>query len=159
MSQKKAPFKRRLGNTTLLVILLILGLPFALIAFPLTFLYRVALYLLVWTLWLPRGKNILFVYSESPIWRDYLATQVLPLVKDRAVVLNWSERNEWPRWSLGVAVFHHFGRFRDFNPLIMLFQPLHFVKVFRFWSVFFMLCERGYKEPLERLRRQLIGAL
>jgi hypothetical protein len=159
MSRKKKPFKRRLGKITLLIVLLTVGLPLALIAFALDFLYRVALYLLVWTLWLPKGKDTLFVYSDSPIWHDYMAMQVLPLVKDRAVVLNWSERNEWPRWSLAVAVFHHFGSARDFNPLVLLFQPLHLAKVFRFWSAFFIVCKRGYKEPLERLRQELIDML
>jgi hypothetical protein len=159
MSRKKEPFKRRLRKATRLAGLLALGLPIALIAFALHFLYRVALYLLVWALWLPSGKDILFVYSDSPIWHDYLVTQVLPLVENRAFVLNWSERNKWPRWSLQVAVFHYFGGARDFNPLVLLFQPFRSVKVFRFWSILFMVCERGYKEPVERLCQELTAML
>jgi len=30
----------------------------------------ICLYLAVWLLWLPRSKNILFVYSDSPIWSE-----------------------------------------------------------------------------------------
>jgi hypothetical protein len=61
------------------------------------------LYLLVWALWLPRGKDVLLVYWDSPIWHEYVTTQILPLVQDRAVVLNWSERKKWSHRSLGVA--------------------------------------------------------
>jgi hypothetical protein len=158
MSRKEKPFWRRLGKADLVVLLLPLVMPLALIAFALHFLYRIALYLLVWTLWLPRGKDILFVYSDSPIWHDYMTTQVLPLVQKRAVVLNWSERKKWPWWSLGVALFHHFGGARDFNPLVLLLQPFRPAKVFRFWSVF-MDWKRGYKEPVESLRQELFAVL
>jgi hypothetical protein len=90
--------------------------------------------------------------------RERMATQVLPLVQERAVVLNWSERKKWPWWSLGVAVFHHFGGGGDFNPLVVLFQPFRLARVFRFWSAF-KDWKHGYKEPVERLRQELIAIL
>jgi hypothetical protein len=121
-------------------------------------LYRGALYLLVWLLWLPKGKDILFVYSDSPIWQEYMTTEILPLVERRAVVLNWSERGKWALWSLGVSVLHHFGGGRDFNPLVVLFRPLRRAKTFRFWSAF-KDWKRGYREPVERLRQELLSAL
>lgn len=158
MTRQKQPTSRRLGNAVLVVVLLPLVLPLALFAVASHFAYRALLYLLVWALWLPRGKDILFVYSDSPIRHEYMATQVLPLVQERAVVLNWSERKKWSRWSLGVAVFHHFGGAGDFNPLVVLFQPLRLARVFRFWSAF-KDWKRGYKEPVERLRQELFVSL
>ena len=158
MTRRKQPFLRRLGQAILIVLLLPLVLPLALFAVANHLVYRALLYLLVWALWLPKGKDILFVYSDSPIWREYIATQVLPLVQERSVVLNWSERKKWSRWSLGVAVFHHFGGAGDFNPLVILFQPLRVARVFRFWSAF-KDWKRGYKEPVERLQQELSTAL
>ena len=158
MTRRKQPFLRRLGQAILVVVLLPLVLPLALFAVASHLLYRALLYLLVWALWLPRGKDILFVYSDSPISHDYMATQVLPLVEERSVVLNWSERKKWSRWSLGVAVFHHFGGAGDFNPLVVFFQPLRLARVFRFWSAF-KDWKRGYKEPVERLRQELFASL
>jgi hypothetical protein len=158
MSRQKQPASRRLGQAILIVVLLPLVLPLALFAVANHLLYRALLYLLVWALWLPRGKDILFVYSDSPIWREYMATQVLPLVQERSVVLNWSERKKWSRWSLGVAVFHHFGGAGDFNPLVVLFRPLRLVRMFRFRSAF-KDWKRGYKEPVERLRQELVASL
>ena len=38
-------------------------------------------YFAIWIFWLTRGKDVLFVYSDSPIWRDYMLAEMLPLVK------------------------------------------------------------------------------
>ena len=158
MTRQKQPFSQRLTNAALLVLFLPLVLPLGLIAIVLHLLYRITLYLLVWALWLPRGKDILFVYSDSPIWREYMASEILPLVKERAVVLNWSERKTWRRWLLGVAVFRHFGGAREFNPLVVLFRPVRLARVFRFWSAF-KDWKRGYRESVGRLRQDLLSAL
>ena len=73
MNRQKPPFSQRLRNALLLILFLPFVLPLALVAVVLYLLYRITLYLLVWTFWLPRGKDILFVYSDSPIWHDYMA--------------------------------------------------------------------------------------
>jgi hypothetical protein len=87
MTRQKRPPLVRLKNAALVVVLLPLVVPLALVAIVFHLLYRIALYVLVWILWLPKGKDILFVYSDSPIWQDYMTTQVLPLLGARAVVL------------------------------------------------------------------------
>jgi hypothetical protein len=74
MTRQKQSFSQRLKNAALLVLFLPLVLPLALVAIVLHLLYRITLYLLIWALWLPRGKDILFVYSNSPIWNEYMAT-------------------------------------------------------------------------------------
>jgi hypothetical protein len=56
------------------------------------------------------------------------------------------------------GVFHHFGGAGDFNPLVVLFRPLRLARVFRFWSAF-KDWKRGYKEPVERLRKELFASL
>jgi hypothetical protein len=142
----------------LLLVLLPFVLPLALITLALYVPYRIALYLLIWTLWLPRGKDVLLVYSDSPIWREYITSEILPLVRERAVVLNWSERNRWPRWSFQVHVFRAFGTRREFNPLVVLFRPFSRARAFRFWLPF-KDWKRGYREPVERLREELFAVL
>jgi hypothetical protein len=92
--------------------------------------------MLVWVLWLPRGKNVLLVYSDSPIWHEYMLTEVMPPLGKHAIVLNWSERSKWPWWSFRVYVFHCFAGDREFNPLVVLFRPFRRARVFRFWSAF-----------------------
>lgn len=114
----------------------------------------VRLYLAVWLRWLPSDKDILFVHSDSPVWRDYIEQQILPVIQERAVVLNWSQRST-PQWgpSLAVAVFQHFGGAREFNPMGIVFLPFRRAKVFRFHAAF-----RDYKhgkpEKLLALQRE-----
>lgn len=101
----------------------------------------VRLHLAVWLQWLPRDKDILFVHSDSPVWRDYIEQHILPVIRERAVILNWSQRST-PQWgpSLAIAVFQHFGGAREFNPMGVVFLPFRRAKVFRFHAAF-----RDYK--------------
>lgn len=118
-------------------------------------LYAALVYLSIWLWWLPRGKDVLLVYSDSPIWHDYMVAEVLPLVKDRAMVLNWSERSQWRPWSLTVRAFWFLGGDHAFNPMVVLFRPLHRAKTFRFWPAF-QDWKHGDREPVEKLRRELM---
>jgi hypothetical protein len=127
---------RRFWNAAAVVVLLPFILPLAVLALLLSMLHRAVLYLLVWLVWLPRGKDTLFVYSDSPIWREYMTHVVLPLVEKRAIVLNWSERSKWRRWSFAGHVFRSFGGSTDFTPMVIVFRPLRLARLFRFWSAF-----------------------
>jgi len=158
MTRQKQSFSRRIGQVSLIVVLLSFIVPLGIFAIVSHLFYRALLYVLVWVLWLPKGKDVLLVYSDSPIWGEYVITQILPLVHERAVVLNWSERKKWSRWSLGVAVFHHFGGAGDFNPLVVFFRPLRLVRIYRFWSAF-KDWKRGHKEHVERLTREIAASL
>jgi len=93
------------------------------------------MHVVVWTWWCLRGRDILFVYSDSPIWRDYVEQNILPYLGDRAVVLNWSQRKQW-RLSVARLAFHHFGGYRQFNPLAVVFRPFRRTRTFRFWEPF-----------------------
>ncbi len=119
-----------------IVVLLPLILPLVVLALLLFTLHRVVLYLLIWLLWLPKGKDTLFVYSDSPIWQEYMTRHVLPLVENRAVLLNWSQRRTWRKWRLTEQVFYSFGGGHDFNPMVIVFRPLRRAKLFRFWPAF-----------------------
>jgi hypothetical protein len=116
------------------------------------------LYLSIWSFWLTHGKDILFVYSDSPIWREYMLSEMLPLVKSRAVVLNWSERSTWKRWSLSVLAFRHFGGRKAFNPLIVVFRPFRLAQKFRFWSAF-REWKQGNKQAVKKLKLQVANTL
>jgi len=110
----------------------------------------------VW--WLPRGKDVLYVSSDSPIWKEYMDTEVFPLVEERAIVLSWSARSKWPKWSFAVRVFRTFGHGRDFNPMVVLFRPFRRARLFRFLPAF-QERKHGNSARLEQLRRDLMQAL
>ncbi|HEV8070495.1 MAG TPA: hypothetical protein VGP76_22460 [Planctomycetaceae bacterium] len=98
-------------------------------------LYGLVLQVAIWWFWCRKGRDVLIVYSESPIWRDYVEKRILPTIGDRAVVLNWSERRQWQR-TLAVLAFRFFGGTREFNPMAVVFRPLHNARCFRFYKPF-----------------------
>ena len=154
MSRVPQPLARRVWQAAVIILLLPVLLPLIILSLTFWLLHRVTLYLLVWVLWLPKGKDILFVYSDSPIWKEYMTQQLLPLVQERAIVLNWSERSKWRKWSLPVRVLRSIGGGRDFNPMVILFRPLRPALAFRFCSAF-KDWKHGEPESVERLRNEL----
>jgi hypothetical protein len=135
-----------------------LVMPLAALSLILFALHRAVLYALIWLMWLPKGKDVLLVYSDSPIWHEYMMEEIVPLAGERAILLNWSERGRWPWWSFKAHVFRSCGGGRDFNPLVVFFRPWRRARVFRFWSAF-KGWKRGYTGPLERLKEELVLAL
>jgi hypothetical protein len=158
MSREKKPLGRRPLEIVGVVLLAPIILPLLLSALTLHLLHRLALYLLIWCVWIPRGKDTLLIYSDSPIWRDYMTHEVLPLVEGRAVVLNWSERSRWSNLSFAAHVFRSFSGGREFNPMVVLFRPLRRAKYFRFWSAFKKL-KHGNTAEVDSLRNELSNYL
>lgn len=95
----------------------------------------VCLHFVIWIWWCARGRDVLFVYSDSPVWREYIERRLLPDLGERAIVLNWSQRKRW-RLSLSRIAFRHFGGTREFNPLAVVFRPFRRTRTFRFWKAF-----------------------
>lgn len=111
----------------------------------------------VWCWWCPRGRDVLFVYSDSPHWRDYILQQILPCLGERAVVLNWSERKRW-QLSLARIAFWHFGGHREFNPLGVVFRPFGRTRTFRFRQAF-RDCNHGHPEPLHLMEAEFFNSI
>ena len=149
---------RKVAERLLLLPLFVLVSPLMLLGLILWALNRAVIYLIVWLWWLPNGKNILYVSSDSPIWREYMETEILPLVASRAVALNWSERAAWRNWSFAIRVFRTFGRGRDFNPMVIVFAPFRRAQVFRFYPALTK-WKHGDSTVLDQLRADLIRAL
>lgn len=119
------------------ILLFLALLPLIAVVLVLWLIELIGLYILVWMLWCTRGKDILFVYSDSPIWQDYVEQFILPRIESRSVVLNWSDRRHWlNRFSLPALLFRHLGGNREFNPLAVYFRPLRPHRTFRFWQAF-----------------------
>jgi hypothetical protein len=99
--------------------------------------------------WHPQGKDLLLVYSNSPNWQRHVEEQWLPKWRQRAVVLNWSERKAWRASSQPEAsLFRAFAGDREFNPLVIFIPKQGDVRLFRFWRAF-----RDYKHGKDRLLR------
>jgi hypothetical protein len=158
MARQKELFKVKMARAAFFVPLLVLLFPILVLYAASYWMYRVTLYLLIWLWWSRNGKDVLLVYSNSPIWHGYMTTQILPLVQERAIVLNWSERRSWRERSLAVRAFNMFKGARDFNPMIILFRPFRAAKSFRFFPSF-KAWKHGDPKEVEQLRSELMQAL
>ncbi len=84
-----------------------------------------------------QGRRRLLVYSNSPVWRDYIEANWLARLSDVAVRLNWSERKRWRgEHPFEERVFRRWAGPREFNPLAIAFLPDGQVEVVRFWRAF-----------------------
>lgn len=139
----------------LLASLLIILSPLLLIVVLLYFSWGAILYLFIWLRW--QEQYAIFVYSESPIWKEYIEREILPHIQDRAVILNWSERRKWKN-SLGVLAFRYFGGHKNFNPIGIVFRPFRLVKTYRFFEAFKEF-KHGDPKKVEEIRRELFETL
>jgi|SRR5215472_3967792 len=78
------------------------------ICLPLVPIYYSALCIGTW-FFLPRsGKDVLVVSNGKADAEPWLS-QITPMLKERALFLNYEEHQNWKRWSLPVMLFHAFG--------------------------------------------------
>lgn len=134
--------------------LLFIGLsPVIIIALTFHLLAGLLLNIAVWCCWCMRGRYVLFVYSDSPIWRDYVENHILPRLGGRAVVLNWSHRSRWRR-TLSVLAFRYFGGHRCFNPMALVFRPFRLARHFRFYEAF-KEYKHGKPEAVAKMEKDL----
>jgi len=137
--------------------LLIVLLPFVLVGVFVWLTAAVVLLVYVWFTWCSRGRYALVVYSNSPIWREYFETNILPAIGTRGVVLNWSDRKRW-RYSLPVVLFRFFAGTRDVNPLAIVFEPAAWPRRFRFYRAF-RAFKHGRHEDVEKIRTDFFTLL
>jgi hypothetical protein len=149
----------RLWQTLVLAALFVVLSPLLLAILVVWLVAAVVLYVLVWILWCTRGRDVLFVYSDSPVWHDYVEEQILPRIESRAITLNWSNRRNWlHKWALAPCVFRFFGGRREYNPLALHFRPLRVHRRFQFWKAF-----RDYKhgrtESLKKVEQEFFRSI
>ena len=101
----------------------------------LPFVYRFGLKVGFWIRHGRKGKFILFVYSDSSNWKDYIETKILPQIETRSIVLNWSKRGEWkPRMSYETKLFNYWAGTVEFTPTALILPLFGKVKIIRLWQ-------------------------
>jgi hypothetical protein len=148
---------KKLNNISkaFIALLLITLSPILIVAVFLHLLWGVMLCMAIWLTW--KKQRVLFVYSDSPIWKDYIEKEILPYIQNSAVILNWSERRNW-KTSLAGLAFRYFGGYRNFNPMGIVFRPFHLVKTYRFYEAFKDF-KHGKPRKVEEIKRELFETL
>ena len=102
-------------------------------AFPLA--YRFSLKVRFWLRHGRKGKMVLFVYSDSSNWKDYIETNILPRIEAHSIILNWSKRREWESsMQFEARLFNQWAGSGEFTPTAILFPLMGKVRVFRLWQ-------------------------
>lgn len=150
-----SPKKLSRSAKALIIFLAILLSPILFFALLLYMMWGFILYMAIWL----TGKRqfVVFVYSNSPTWQTYIEKEMLPFVRNHAIILNWSERQKWGN-SLPVLAFRYFAGDRNFNPIALVFRRFHFVKIYRFYEAFKQF-KHGHSEPVEQVKEELFRAL
>lgn len=128
--------RSKTGSDIAGLLLVILFLPLIMGMLALRFLRGLGLHLAIWLVWCTRGKHVLFVYSNSPNWHDYIEQQILPRLPRKATILNWSERHTWQWPSLAVQAFYYFGGKAEHVPLAVIVRPFRATRTLRFYKPF-----------------------
>lgn len=112
---------------------------------------------------------MLFVYSDSPNWKEYIESNILPKISSHSIIINWSERDNWnwTRKPLELKIFKEWSGIqkyffkdkkkwdgREFNPIAITFIPWWKRKVFRFWQPF-----KDFKHGKEKTLKDLESKL
>lgn len=150
--------------------LILAGLLIFLIIYFLLFLpRRFWLLLQVKSQWIPKGKFILFVYSNNPEWKEYADKQILPHIAKKTIILNWSEKEQWiNNESLETKLFKNFNWGRksvwvnrrrtggqNFNHMAFVFKPWYKPRRINFWEAW-KEHEFGQDEKLNKTRQHLL---
>ena len=150
-----SPKKLRGVSKVLLTLFVIIISPILIVGVLLYFLWGALLYLAIWLT--TQKQFVVFVYSESPVWKDYIEREIFPHIQDHAMILNWSERRNW-NTSLAVLAFRYFGGDRNFNPIGIVFRPFRRVKTFRFFEAFKEF-KHGDARRVEEIKKDFLRSL
>ena len=139
------------------LLLLPLVLPFILLWFSIRIVYASLVNVAIWSWWCTRGRDVLFLYSDSIVSRDYVEEQILPKLTGRVVALNWSQRQ---KWGISLARFagYFFCNSRKDCPMAVVFRPFRPSRVFLFRRAFLDL-KRGRASALVTMEREFFNVL
>ena len=120
--------------------------------------YLLVAILLQVRVWLTVGAKpwVVFVYSESPNWKEYCEENIIPNLPNGAVILNWSERKKWNKRELAVKFFGHFAGGSEFCPLAFVVRPGRWILRYRFFKAFKAL-KKGKDRELAQLEKEFWG--
>lgn len=130
-SSPKPVSRHSLSWKILFAPLFIALLPFLVAAGFVYLIWTMILYIAIWIIWSPKGYSVLFVHSDSPIWKSYLEQEIFPHIEKKAIFLNWSERKQW-KITLAILAFRHLAAIEISIQWQWFFVPFDFREVSAF---------------------------
>jgi hypothetical protein len=106
--------------------------------------------------WAKRGSWVVWVYSDSPKWKSYVESEILPALPSGSTIINRSL--PWQPDSLAGRVYRHFGGDYEFCPIGIVFRRGEWVTCFRFFQPF-QQARHGDTSSLDAMRVHFFAAL
>ena len=134
---------RKIAGDFIGIIAVILLSPFFLLYLLVKALIRAYIRVRLTTKW-PSDKYILFVYSESEHWAPYIEQNLLPSIREYAIVINRTKQKNWKSdfhiEKQALELWSHI----EANPIAIVFKPYKKVRTFHFFEAF-----RDFKQGKE----------
>ncbi len=118
-------------------------------------LLRLGLYLAAWS---RQSSWVVFVYSDSPKWKEHIEREIIPRLPAGTVILNSSQRGDWRWWNLPVMLFRTFSGTREHTPIALVFRRFRWVRAFRFYGAF-QKAKHGRPQDLQEMEIRLFEEL
>lgn len=107
--------------------------------------------------WFPKGKHIFFLYSDSKKWKNYFEKGLVPKIKDKAAVWNWSTRQKdgWNGDIMEAKILSLFRPVGCFHPMAIVFMPSGKIKTFQFYTPYVNMLKSG-KDDYKKLEKEFL---
>jgi len=84
--------------------------------------------------WTQHAKLVIFVYSDSPKWKEHIESHILPDLPPDAIIINRSQ--PWDQTALTGRIFRHFGGHHEFCPIGIVVERWRSIRLFRLFKPF-----------------------
>ena len=107
--------------------------------------------------WFPKGKYILFLYSDSKKWKDYFEKDLTPKIQDKAYIWNWSTRQKdgWNEDIIEAKILKLYRPLGYFYPMAIVFLPSGDIKTFQFYTPYVNMLKSG-KDEYNKLEKEFL---
>ena len=141
-------------STLLTVLLLPFLLVYGITVLVFTGLYRLLLTMIYCFIWSFRAGKVIFAYSESPHWKGYLESEILPFLPASSVTLNISRVGSL-RGSFEEKCYRHWSGSQEYCPIAIVFRPFRPPECYRFYSAF-LEAKHGHPERLNQISNRFL---
>ena len=80
--------------------------------------------------WTQHAKLVIFVYSDSPKWKEHIESHILPDLPPDAIIINRSQ--PWDQTALTGRIFRHFVGHHEFCPIGIVVERWRSIRLFLF---------------------------
>jgi len=80
------------------------------------------------------GKDVLVVYTDSPLWKEYIETRWLPRWGERAIAFDRSK--PWREDQVEARLWRAVAGTAEHTPVVIVVPPRGRVQIVRFWLAF-----------------------